>query len=50
MNEKDVLCPIFGEAVNADWFLEDGQGVKFHVHCYTLNKKEVPEEPPKSDE
>jgi hypothetical protein len=49
MTEKDVLCPICGEAVNPDWCLQDGKGAKYHVHCYTLCKKEVPEdtEPPK---
>lgn len=49
MTEKDVLCPICGEAANPDWCLEDGQGAKYHVHCYTLCKKEEPEEPPKTD-
>jgi hypothetical protein len=44
MTEKDVLCPICGEVVNPDWCLEDGKGVKFHVHCYTLNRKEVPQD------
>ena len=50
MTEKDVLCPICGEAVNPDWCIEDG-GVKFHVHCYTMNRKEVPKDrkPPKSE-
>jgi hypothetical protein len=46
MSEKDVLCPICGEAVNPNWFVKDGQGRKLHVHCFVLNlKKELPEHP-----
>ncbi len=52
MSEKDVLCPICGEAVNPNWFVEDEKGRRVHVHCYTIkDMREVPKDPspPKGD-
>ena len=49
MSEKDVLCPICGEAVNPNWCVKDGKGRLIHVPCYVVNQeKEVPKTPPDS--